>query len=648
MTSKTLVYIAYTMIFTFMTYAALAEKHGLIIAIGDYPTSGGWTKISSPNDVPHVNAALHSMGFEDDNITLIQDQQATKQGILGAINTLTSTLKNGDIVYIHFSGHGQQVMDDNGDEIDQLDESIVPYDSPMKFEAGVYQGENLIRDDEIGKLMDKMRAICGKDGQVILVLDSCHSGTGVRGMGKVRGTSQIMAPDSFNPNITDVETSANISAVDKETFAPMACFFGASAKELNYETLDNQSKPVGSLTFAISTILANMKTDYTFEDVFTKIKLKMKTLAPRQNPQWEGPSNVKVLGGKLQRSNSNFNVTAVNSDQTIKADLGTFLNIFGGTKVEIVSRDNGKVLSRGEVTSAYLTESIITIDSTLDMSNNDLYQVRIVEPALPPLTISMTSSVKATSQWNELANNILQSPIINLVTENADVFITESDDKSIELSSTDGISIYKSLFDHSKVKDIQKEIESKLQSFLQGKFLRSYDNESNKFDFNLSVVSVDCTSEQTVEEISNTDMKIKLGTCIRFKITNNGINGAYFSLLDIQPDNVINVVIPAVELGYTAEEYYLKAGESFETNYVIEIGEPLGEETLKLIISKQPQDLSSIIMTQGNSQRGINTLDPFEQMLQSTYKPVSMRGTKVRKPKGEELATSTLFFKIVK
>ncbi|MFT5722977.1 MAG: hypothetical protein ACI9JN_000082 [Bacteroidia bacterium] len=102
-------------------------KKGLIIAIGDYPESGqtpDWRDISSVNDIPLIPSALQKQGFQTEHIDILKNEQATKEGIVTAIKSLTKTSQKGDVVIIHFSSHGQQIEDDNGNEIDGYDEAI--------------------------------------------------------------------------------------------------------------------------------------------------------------------------------------------------------------------------------------------------------------------------------------------------------------------------------------------------------------------------------------------------------------------------------------------------------------------------------------------------------------------------------------------
>jgi archaellum component FlaF (FlaF/FlaG flagellin family) len=623
-----------------------AERYALIISVGDYPENSGWPDISSQNDIVHVKGALLNIGFSANNINVISDSKATHDGIIVSFDELTKKLKPGDIVYIHFSGHGQQAYDDNGDEIDNLDEAIVPYDSPLKFTKGVYEGERLIRDDLLGKLTEKIRTKCGKNGQVILVLDSCHSGTGTRGFGNTRGTTTIMAPDDFTPNYSAAEKKMKIAGVNSPNLAPMASFFGASAKELNYETRDDQSKPVGSLSYAVSSVLASMKGSFTFEDFFERVKLKMKVSAPRQNPQWEGPENVQIMGGKVSIKDDTYRISEFLSGGKIKAELGTLTEVYEGTTVEIFSKDRNKVICKGEVLNAYLTNSIISCNIPSDVAKDELLVVKVLEKTHPNLQVGVSSLVEATSNWYSINNEIMGLPIIKEVGTNADLYISEcKENSSLQLLTKEGDILFEEKYAPTAAFRQTKDLENRIKCYVQGNFLRSYENVSN-YDFKIEIINEDCSTNKELGVITNEDIELKVGSCVQFKITNKGINGAYFSLLDIQPDNQINVLIPDYRGGFTAEEFYLKPGESYSISF--NIGDPLGNETLKLITSKEPQDLSGIIVSQGKSTRGFKEKNPFEEMLSATFDERGTRGMKVRKPSCDEVGTSTLYFKIVK
>ena len=194
-------------------------------------------------------------------------------------------------------------------------------------------------------------------------------------------------------------------------------------------------------------------------------------------------------------------------------------------------------------------------------------------------------------------------------------------------------------------KDLQvKTISTQIRSYLQTKFLRSFKTEDSNFEFQLAVEQIDCRTEKHVVLDQANGIKLKVGSCIKFKITNTGLVGGYYTLIDIQPDNIINLLIPAVQLNYTASEYYLKPGDQFVTSYAIEIAKPLGEETLKLICSKKPLEIADIIATQGNLKKGISQLNDFEQQFASSFH--KSNETIIRK-NTDELGVTTLYLSIV-
>jgi len=174
-----------------------AKKIALIIAVGDYPASTGWSPISSANDVPLIQAALKHQGFKEEHITTLLNAEATHDGIINALNTLSTQIEPGDIVVIHYSGHGQQIADDNGEEIDDKDEALVPYDALVRPTYN-YSGQNHIRDDALGALLTNFRNKLGAKGQLLVLLDSCHSGSATRG-GKARGGAATFAPEGWVP-----------------------------------------------------------------------------------------------------------------------------------------------------------------------------------------------------------------------------------------------------------------------------------------------------------------------------------------------------------------------------------------------------------------------------------------------------------------
>ena len=60
---------------------------------------------------------------------------------MNALDRITQYSKAGDVVFIHYSGHGGRVRDTSGDEADGYDETLIPVDFKR---AGQIIGELLI------------------------------------------------------------------------------------------------------------------------------------------------------------------------------------------------------------------------------------------------------------------------------------------------------------------------------------------------------------------------------------------------------------------------------------------------------------------------------------------------------------------------
>lgn len=171
-------------------------KRALVIGLGEQQDKA-WNKINGDKDVPLVLGMLKSAGFK--SVTTLVNRQATKTGIIGAFKKMTASCKQGDVVYVHYSGHGQQMTDVHNDEKDGLDECWIPYDAYRKV-SKTYHGEKHLTDDELNVYLNVIRNKIGKRGKLLVVIDACHSGDGTRGDDDevVRGVEDTLVVDSLN------------------------------------------------------------------------------------------------------------------------------------------------------------------------------------------------------------------------------------------------------------------------------------------------------------------------------------------------------------------------------------------------------------------------------------------------------------------
>ena len=226
-------------------------KRALVIGLGEQQDKA-WNKINGDKDVPFVQAMLKNAGFK--SVTTLENQQATKVGIVGAFKRMTASCKHGDVVYIHYSGHGQQMTDVHNDERDGLDECWIPYDACRKAST-TYHGERHLTDDELNVYLNAIRDKIGAKGKLLVVIDACHSGDGTRGDEDevVRGVEDVFkAVKSLIIGDNDKEKVINQKA------KPLAeRWITLSACKSDQVNIEMKNPAVGKLTYALWMELKN-------------------------------------------------------------------------------------------------------------------------------------------------------------------------------------------------------------------------------------------------------------------------------------------------------------------------------------------------------------------------------------------------------
>ena len=167
----------------------LAEKHALLVGINDYATVRDLR--GALNDVLLIRELLiKDLGFAEEKIRILTNEEATKANLLSALDSLALETQAGDSILIYYSGHGFMMVDENGDEAfreagDRYDEVVVPYDAvPWPRERATDPNPTMLSDDEVAHALSGM---AGK--RIVIVFDSCHSGSATRGVGDSDGRS---------------------------------------------------------------------------------------------------------------------------------------------------------------------------------------------------------------------------------------------------------------------------------------------------------------------------------------------------------------------------------------------------------------------------------------------------------------------------
>jgi len=111
-------------------------------------------------------------GMTAANIRVLKGAQATRAAIRSALAQAAARVRPQDHFVFYFAGHGTQVDDRPPyDEPDRRDEALCASDADNR-------GGGLVLDDELGRWLEDVNA-----GQVTVILDCCHAGTGTKDAG---------------------------------------------------------------------------------------------------------------------------------------------------------------------------------------------------------------------------------------------------------------------------------------------------------------------------------------------------------------------------------------------------------------------------------------------------------------------------------
>ena len=630
-------------------YCKAQTKHALIVAIGKYPEESNFKQISSGNDVPLIKNALLKQDFKESDINILKDEQATKAGIVKAIDALIESSRAGDIVVIHFSSHGEQIEDDNGDETDGLDECIVPFDAIFSHSEEEFKklAPAFFRDDEFGDKVILLRNKLGKGGDLLVILDACHSASGTRGgTEKVRGNQSPMVSKDFDKNKMNAKDNDGVFKENTKTklnkdAATYVIISGAQAQELNSECRDDRGIAVGSLSYAISKTLLTMDGKVTYRNLFAQVEDVMRGKAPKQKPAIEGDGlDRELFGGNYQRQKPYFEVNIdKSSNDTITLNggavsgvtVGSIINFFPGGTADPTGKEP---LQKGTVIKAENFESFVKLET----KNEELLKKK------PWAFVSEMSYGK---------NKIILS-VDSLTTETQQKIKDGLKDlKQVELNSKGDLYLGKPLtgdglalmFPGTGVVfadglDVNNPagITDALKRFDRYRYLRNLSFADKNLSAKIELVYLDdkgvVDSNRLKERTKFGRLEVKEDDVVYLKITNTGAKDFYINIVDMQPDGMINPILPNKKSGIFVDACKVAAGKNavnLETMQIV-IGPPYGEETFKVFLSASPIDLEEILTsnTDTNSKsRGVlnNLATIFKE---SDGNAMGTRGAKVK------------------
>jgi len=256
-----------------------AETRALVVGINSYsPPAGlendvrgrGWTDLKGAVDDARGMASLLVRRFDvpKENIELLLDDQATRDSIVsGLCRILLDEAAAGDLAIVYFAGHGSQIRNTASDELDGMDETLVPADACL--------GAPDIRDKEIRRLLWQALE---KEVRVVLISDSCHSGSITRGL----SPSVFRALGPAAGSVDDGDVPPNPAT------HPHCLVITATQPHQRAEEIEVEGIHRGALSWALQRALTQLPPDASARATFATARSLLHWRGQSQDPGLEG------------------------------------------------------------------------------------------------------------------------------------------------------------------------------------------------------------------------------------------------------------------------------------------------------------------------------------------------------------------------
>lgn len=583
------------------------QKLAMIVAVGQYPFESRIPPIAAVNDVKYIKAVLNKHGFADKNITTLVNAKATKAAILKSLTDLAVKAKSKDIVVVNFGCHGQQIRDQRTielgkDEDDGYDEALLPYDAKARYSPTGYKGEKHLRDDDLYPKLLAIRKKIGPEGSLLVLIDACHSGTGTRaeGFATTRG-EPVPFPDPENPvdsviNLSAAEARQGFFEAMTDSLSNMVVISGSSPHQENKQVIVDYEE-LGSLSYAFYKAMSDMPTGNTYELLFEKIKAVIQSYVPDQVPVVEGKTNQVIFSGRyIPKTDRLFIRVGVKgqpspADSVFTTDRGMIDNMKAGMVCKIYKAGTDQLVANAVILKTEHFRSIGVADKLLKKA--ELYEMKTDETGFGNLQAGVKLQLNSTPGKQSVLDNQVREwlkPYRFLgITDNADFQLALqsgastrkavlTDRNNQQLWSTD-IPEYDSLAATDKASLI-----ASMKNAMRIKYLRTITDGGEL----ASLV----TAEIIPDKQESTALVLQEGDGYSLRIRNNSDKKLFYTVLDIYPDNRVEVLYPYKNK--EAADYMIDKKATVIRKLSVSKGSPAGTEFLKIIVSREPMDLRAV------------------------------------------------------
>jgi len=587
------------------------NKWALLVGINTYKYPDRISSLAgSINDVEDMKQILiGKFQFPEENILVLKDSQATHAGIINAIQThLIAKVQPGDIVVFHYSGHGSQMKDVTGKMISGIDQTIVPYDSR--------DPSGKVFDIPGAELHPLLLQLAAKTKNLTFILDSCHSGSLVRGATVRAIEGDKRTPPPLPSYVAAATRGLGPVAADDEKSPAFASIAAATSKENAFEHF-SEGKEHGALTYFLTRQLRSAKDGATYRDVMDSVIGNVSANYPAQHPTLVGADSDEFVfgdGSSLARSYVTASPSlldkkrvTVNIGQIQGATIGSIFEVYppGSKKFVLPEKPVAKVqLASVDVLTS---EATIISGSQIPQASRAVERQHQYRNSRMRVFFDGVDSSKALQSIRDAVQSVKYIEIVNKPSL-CNIQVREASG-TVQTLGADSTTLSPPV--GARDSSVVDRVVSQLTLWAKWFNVLSIRNDQSEIDLRFTLKKK--PTRDAMARVTKADLGVVEGDTIEGTLTNNSDKDLYVAIVDLSSDGSIAAVYP--QAGTRA---VLKAGLSltiaFKTN--IPKGRSIVTDILRAFAGRDPFDLNPLTQA---AVRGIpestGELGPIQELL---------------------------------
>jgi hypothetical protein len=367
---------------------------------------------------------------------MITNGEASRAGIGRVLSELVEQVKLAQTrtkepitVVITYAGHGCRVKRlPTEEEPNSLDSSWVAADSD-------FSGTHDVRGYELQKVHTQLAKL---GAQVLLISDSCHSGSVYRSVEGIRqrtinvasrgGYESRLGPqDDLFPNFHIDPPAAGQSTSAGAGPLPGFVFFSACGdRQSAYETEDAQGRSCGRLSLVLRTLLANLGDQTTYQELAEKVAAEFASRWPgdvRQTPEFHtaaGKADERFFRGGYPPAHADIVPKSIH-DGMVKLTMGDVLGVAEGSRFTFYNNLDDLAAHRNPIATG---EAVAVDPMTCDVK---LDKDATVPPTAPAALTTVTVSDFFVATEGDIPDFVLSK--LHELSDKHQIVLTDKPDK---------------------------------------------------------------------------------------------------------------------------------------------------------------------------------------------------------------------------